>query len=367
MKDNREIFVVGAGVVGLSTAIRAQEVGFNVTIFAEIFPGDKKRAEYASCWAGADHISLAINNELMHRLERKTFSAFAELLKADPDVPVMVLPHIEYGEDMNNDTQSKCYSDYRPLESNELPEGVVRGSLFSTFHVDVPRYLPYLVKRFLASGGRAFRVTLPSLSALLSQEHRPALAPFPPGSTTTLPSFNPVAVMNCTGIGALSIGDVLDSNVYPTRGEILIVRAPWIKRGSTYYFKDGHTTYIIPRQSGDVILGGTYQPNDWHPTSRPETVRLLKQRGLKVFPELLPKHKRATGGINDIDVVEECVGYRPSRKGDVRVEAGILNFGGRKVPVVHNYGHGGAGYQASWGSAEFAVELLKSALATARL
>ncbi|KAJ7028022.1 hypothetical protein C8F04DRAFT_1266412 [Mycena alexandri] len=42
-------------------------------------------------------------------------------------------------------------------------------------------------------------------------------------------------MINCTGIGALSIGDSEDYNVYLTRGEILIVRAPWIKRGYMYY------------------------------------------------------------------------------------------------------------------------------------
>jgi hypothetical protein len=75
--------------------------------------------------------------------------------------------------------------------------------------VDVPRYLPYLMDRFLRSEGRAFRVSLPSLSALLSEKDRPALTPFPPTSTNALPTFNPAAVINCTGIGALTIGDVL--------------------------------------------------------------------------------------------------------------------------------------------------------------
>lgn len=143
----------------------------------------------------------------------------------------------------------------------------------------MPRYLPYLWNRFLSSGGQAFRTTLPSLSALLSEKDRPALEAFPPTSSHAAPIFNPAALINCTGIGALSMGDVLgrlfclytrrylmyfsDTNVYPTRGEVLIIRAPWIHHGSSCYFKDNHLSYVIPRQSGDAILGGTFQPDDW--------------------------------------------------------------------------------------------------------
>jgi hypothetical protein len=54
-----------------------------------------------------------------------------------------------------------------------------------------------------------------------------------------------------------------DADVYPTRGEVLIIRAPWIKHGLSYYYEDGHLTYAIPRQSGDVILGGSFQVDDW--------------------------------------------------------------------------------------------------------
>ncbi|KAJ7885160.1 D-amino-acid oxidase [Mycena olivaceomarginata] len=328
MVNEVPVFVVGAGVAGLSTAIRAQEAGFNVTIFAETFPGDKKTIKYTSCWAAANHISVATTNALLHQLERETLSVFLEMLKKDPLIPAMIRPHEEHVQVLGPEGQkqldhlSKCYSDFRLLEPNELPEGVTKGAVYSTICIDVPRYLPWLLERFLALGGRAFRGTLPSLSALLSEEDRPS------------------PLINCTGIGARSIGDVLDADVYPTRGEVLIIRAPWIKHGLSYYYEDGHLTYAIPRQSGDVILGGSFQVDDWHPTSRPEMR----------YPELLPPNKREARNIADLDVVEEC---------GVRLGSHVLD---KSLPIVHNYGHGGAGYQSSWGSAKAAVDLLKSAV-----
>ncbi|KAJ7154724.1 D-amino-acid oxidase, partial [Mycena filopes] len=359
------------GVIGLSTAIRALEAGFIVTIFAEMFPSDPKSIKYTSCWAGANHISVATTNALLHRLEADTLSTFLELIKEDPlaslllkSTACLILLNSSKSGPMyqpQSEHIAKCYPDFHRLDSNELPDGVVYGGVFSTIYVDVPKYLPYLMNRFLALGGRAFRVTLPSLSALVSEPDRPSLEAFPASPTSVPPSFEPAAVINCTGLGALSLGDVLDTNVYPTRGEVLIVHAPWVDYGLSYYHADGHLSYVIPRQSeGHVVLGGTFQPDDWHPTSRPETVKMIKERGIQACPALLPPSKRANRDIEDLEVVEECVGLRPTRKGGVRLEISSLTVADKSYPIVHNYGHGGAGYQSSWGSAKTAVDLLKS-------
>ncbi|KAJ7255261.1 D-amino-acid oxidase [Mycena rebaudengoi] len=361
----KHVFVVGAGVVGLSTAIKALEAGFRATVFAELFPGDPKSIKYTSAWAAANHISIAATNTLLHEMEQETLQVFLDLIKEDPLVPVMMRPQIDYTEMFGPDVQKQFdhvsgrYSNFRILESQELPQGIVSGVTYSTIFMDVPRYLPYLMNRFLAAGGHAFRVALPSLSSLLSEKERPQLMPFAPSSADSAPPFDPAAVINCTGIGALFLGDVEDKDVYPTRGEVLIIRAPWINRGMSC-FHTSHLSYIIPRQSGDVILGGTFQVDDWHPTSRPETVKEIKELGIKACPELLPADKRDKRDINDLEVIEECVGLRPTRKGGIRLETTTLNVDGNTVPIIHNYGHGGAGYQSSWGSARRAVDLLKS-------
>jgi len=45
------------------------------------------------------------------------------------------------------------------------------------------------------------------------------------------------------------------------------------------------------------------------------------------------------------------VGLRPHRSAGVRVERDS------DLPVIHNYGHGGAGVSLSWGCAEEAADL----------
>lgn len=183
--------------------------------------------------------------------------------------------------------------------------------------------MKYLQDRFVAAGGIIIRRTLSSLIEVLDQP------------------FSTSAIVNCAGIGAFSLVD--DKLVYPTRGQTVLVRAPWVKGGVTRTGAGGVYTYIIPRKSGDVIVGGTSEVDDWEAQPRAETTKMIKERGIALCPELLPIDKRG-GGIECLDVIEENCGLRPTRKGGIRIELELLE----KTPIVHLYGHGGYGYQSSW-------------------
>lgn len=83
----------------------------------------------------------------------------------------------------------------------------------------------------------------------------------------------------------------------------------------------------------------------------------------------MPEAARVVGrepipGDLDSIVVREVVGFRPARKGGLRLERGDdLVIGNRKrIPVFHNIGHGGAGWQSSWDCAEEIVHLVKGVL-----
>ena len=62
--------------------------------------------------------------------------------------------------------------------------------------------------------------------------------------------------------------------------------------------------------------------------------------------------------VSDAEVLDVRVGLRPGRP-EVRVEAGVLGDG---QPVVHNYGHSGAGFLLSWGCALDVVDLVTAAI-----
>jgi D-amino-acid oxidase len=70
------------------------------------------------------------------------------------------------------------------------------------------------------------------------------------------------------------------------------------------------------------------------------------KRAVEICPRL------ADGkGIDSIDIIRHGVGFRPVREGGVRISKETING----ISVVYNYGHGGWGYQGSYGCAQVAV------------
>ncbi len=67
-------------------------------------------------------------------------------------------------------------------------------------------------------------------------------------------------VFNCTGNAARDLPGVADKKCFPTRGQILLTKAPQITTNVMRHGKD-YETYIIPRpfSKGNVILGGFMQ------------------------------------------------------------------------------------------------------------
>jgi D-amino-acid oxidase len=63
----------------------------------------------------------------------------------------------------------------------------------------------------------------------------------------------------------------------------------------------------------------------------------------------------AGGGIEKLDIIRHGVGLRPFRREGVRIETEQID----DVSVVHNYGHGGFGYQQSWATAAEAAKLVQ--------
>lgn len=111
----------------------------------------------------------------------------------------------------------------------------------------------------------------------------------------------------------------------------------------------------------------THQHASRYPKPRPETTKDILKRIIAICPELAPEEIRAVR-VPTVDdllplIIEEGCGLRPARSLGVRIE--VVEHEAiraqKKVPVVFNYGHGGFGYQSSWGSAAMVQELLRSA------
>jgi D-amino-acid oxidase len=101
--------------------------------------------------------------------------------------------------------------------------------------------------------------------------------------------------------------------------------------------------YAIPR-TNDCVFGGTNELSD-NLAADPATTSRIVAECARVL------------NIDKPRVLAERVGLRPFRKSGVRLERDQLRDG---RTVIHNYGHGGAGFTLSWGCAREVFDIAKT-------
>lgn len=176
-------------------------------------------------------------------------------------------------------------------------------------------------------------------------------------------------VVNCTGLSSRTLGGVQDEKLYPVRGQIVLLRNDPGQMSTVSGTDDGHdeTTFIMPRAAGmsitfrgarldltltggGTVISGSYQKNNWDASPDPNLAIRIMKRAVALQPNFVAPGQ----GIEGLDVVRHGVGLRPAREGGPRVARDVVEG----VNVVHNYGHGGFGYQTSWGCTETVVQLV---------
>jgi D-amino-acid oxidase len=313
-KSNRQVAIVGSGIIGLTSGIRLLEAGFEVTVFSK----DRLQETTSSVAAALWHPGGA-GEEPIKRWCQTGLNVFRELSK-DSESGIKFVNLYELSDHMFHDTGLELAGDLKPLEQGLFPEPWNFGYSLSTARINVPSYLPFLVKKFKTLSGQIKQEMIHDLASL---------SPFE-------------IIVNASGIGAKELAN--DEGIYPIRGQIIRVAKPQGLSDDIIHIHTGTTfTYIVPRES-DCILGGTYQINDFNRTPDREVARAILER---------------TGAINPAfenpDILEHKVGLRPGRD-TVRLELEHLN----DSLVIHNYGHGSIGHTLAWGCAAEVVDLVTS-------
>jgi len=296
------VIVVGAGVVGLTSAVCLAEHGADVHVVARDLPLETTSAVAAAWW----YPYRALPQDRVTGWSARSYEVFAEL-SADPRTGVVMRDGVELHRVMQPDP---WWREAVPSldRVRELPDGYVDGWRYRGPVVEMPVYLGYLRRRLLEAGGTLTRLALHGM---------------PPGAD---------AVVNCTGLAARAI--VGDTAVHPVRGQV--VRLSQVGLETVWLDASGPTpTYVVPR-STDVIVGGTDDTDRWDLRPDPVVAEDILRRATALVPAL------ATA-----EVLGHRVGLRPGRS-TVRLERQERPSAS---PVVHCYGHGGAGVTLSWGCA----------------
>ncbi|KAL3461980.1 FAD dependent oxidoreductase [Aspergillus heterothallicus] len=340
MPEKETIVVIGAGVIGLTTALRLQQSlppqsksKTSILLVARDWPSTTS-INYASPWAGAHYRPVPGLTAQALREEKQAQATYA-YFKTQSTIPGSGVARIEGVEHLENPpaeyldrraiaTHYAHLDGFRTLGEAELPAGVKWGVRYESFCVNSPVYCAYLLRRFILNGGRTREYTLASAREAFYLAE------------------NVSTVVNCSGVG---FGD---EKVFIIRGQTCLVRNP-TNTTLTRQNADGSWSFSIPRPlSGGTIIGGTKGPHDWDPNPSAEVRAKLLENAKKWFP-----FTAESGG--EFDVVRDIVGRRPAREGGMRIEVEEVGQGKR---IVHGYGAGGRGFELSWGVAGDVVALV---------
>jgi D-amino-acid oxidase len=353
----KRVAVIGGGITGITSAIFLREKGYSTTLYTHLRPDEvedlSKHPEFATLYPAACIVPHTV--EMPDLLEvfdtsQKIFAGLVGIAEAG----VRWQTHFELSDErvVNLPSYTRVLRNCVAYQASEhklrfdvaLGEDVT-GWAAEVLFAETPIYLRYLYQRFLHAGG----------VVMISRLEREDIF-----------ALREDIIVNCTALWSRSLFH--DQNLYPTRGYLIFVDGitfPPLKDGRIFSYnykphneKFEHDVYFFPRRGARGVapcgwlLGGTREEADpirGEPWQFPPLTCAMMQSS----PEpIYIMNGRILQTLTGIDISKypftAYFGYRPSRKGGVRLEL-VLE---RNRPIIHNYGHGGAGVALSWGCAE---------------
>ena len=327
------VAVIGAGIIGLHKAVLLTDISCKpeVTLISEKFSPDTTSDISGAIMRPADGTNIGSADKRRLEWTRLTFqylyNCFTSPLASKLGLSLNVTYDVFCG-----DKKDPWWKDhvlgFRHVGEEEMkllhyPMGT-KCWTYSTLLMPCQKYLSWQMEELKAKGGIVVQKRLKSLQEIDGQYD---------------------IIVNCTGLGSREL--VNDDQMYPVRGQVILVKAPWMKHAFISMGEDNIITYVLPR-ADDVLLGGTQEIGDWSEQVDPLISKGIMERCCKYVPAL------ATA-----PVIREAVGLRPGRK-TVRLE--VDDTITKHSTVIHNYGHGGQGVTFFRGCVLDAVKLVEESL-----
>jgi D-amino-acid oxidase len=315
-----DVVVVGAGIVGLTCAVRLLEAGARVVVLT----ADDLLRTVSSVAAAVWYPTHTEGGSRVLGWAQRTYEELAhQAARGVPGVTMRPTRMLLRAPSRRLPWWAAAVRDFRSARPVDAPAGIFDEWRFTVPAVEMGPYLHWLHRRLVDAGGVLQHRRLRRLS-----------------DATELAAV----VVNATGLGARDLAG--DAEVYPARGQLVLVENPGLFTSVRDEDHPAGVTYAHPR-SRDVVLGGTFEPeaSDLAPDDRTGLAILARCR------ELVPELAQAR-------VITQLVGLRPARRGGARVAVERSRLPGGAM-LIHNYGHGGAGVTLSWGCADEVAALVQ--------
>jgi D-amino-acid oxidase len=255
---NGPVAVIGAGVMGLTTARLVQEAGFPVTIYATALPPDT-----TSNIAGGQISPFGHYREDSVSDEwRAQFAAAMDYswrrfqIMVGDDYGIRWLPTYEE-DDPGDPHPSNPYTvGATRLGPNDHPFPVPSVRRFNTMYVETGRFLRELARDVQIAGGAIRIRSFQSPAELASLSER--------------------LIFNCTGLGSRELFG--DQELRPIRGQLAIL----LPQPEVRYAFAGQAGYMFPRADG-ILLGGTFERDVWDAAPQPKDIARIVESHRRLF------------------------------------------------------------------------------------
>lgn len=326
-----DCLIIGAGVIGLTTAILCREAGINAHIIAA-----HTTPNLTSERAAAFFHPYGFNaSTQLAQWCADSYQRFTQLEATTPQAGIAFIQLREFHRTPGSPWWAHLVRNFRINTNPPPPFAFEYRATMPT--IDMRRYLPWLMHRFRDQ----LHGTITTLH--LETLNHPALRDAP-------------TIINCTGLVARTLTN--DPHLIAIRGQVLHVENT-IQLNQCLLDDDPQhphqPTYIVPFPDR-LVLGGTAEPNQTHELTNQHDLNNILQRA----NQLLQRTGWPTLNGSRLRELRRTSGLRPARitpnqHATIRLERNTLPDG---RTIIHHYGHGGAGITLAWGTALHARTLL---------
>lgn len=326
-----KVAVLGAGVNGLSCAVRIKEryPFIDVVVIAKDFSPNTTGDGSGGLWN--PYLCGNTPQQLLGKWGGETYKYLHKLwLNEGCDISLMPMYELHRIEKLLpvHDWANSVFG-YRILDKVHLDylNGLSSvkyavGRTFTSFVVYPPTLLKKMYQQFKNANGITIQYTISSLRDVKLNDYD--------------------VVINCMGLGAREA--VPDPKMMPIRGQIARVSASWINQAVV---EEDTAYYIIPN-THTCVLGGTNQKNNFSTEVDDDDKDFILNGCMEIMPEI--KHAK---------LITHWVGLRPGRD-EIRLESEEID--GKFY--IHNYGHGGSGFTLFWGCSSDVLEIFDDYMKT---